>query len=141
MCLLVRSLRRTLTLPAGQFGPADDHWIGGLLTVSGLERIVEFFSAEIGHGNSRVQRRDFMINFERDVKLNAREEMHHCVYLPPPNGQPHYSTPNEVWFDIISRELDLRDAVPHDPESFTIWRGIPVLMGCEKCREVRGWLA
>jgi hypothetical protein len=142
MCLLVSYLRHTLTLPPGQFGTVDDHWIGGLLTVSGFGRIAEYFSAEIGDGdNPRAQRRDFMVNFERDVDLNSREEMHPCVYSPPPNGQPHYSSPNEVWFDVVYREINSRGAVPHDPETFTVRDGIPVLVGCEQCREARGWMA
>jgi hypothetical protein len=140
MQLLVSYLRYTLV--PGEFGPPDDRWIGGLLTISGFGRIVEFFSAEIGDGrNSRAQRRDFMVNFERDVDQHAREEMNPLIYSAPSDGRPHYSSPNEVWFDIAEKELRSREAVPHDPECFSAWNGIPVLIGCNYCRATRGWQA
>lgn len=142
MYLLIICLLRTLPIPHGHGDRVDPHWIGGLLTVSGFGRIVEYFSAEIGDGvQTRTQRRDFMINFERDMDLNAREEMHPCVYLPPPSGQPHHSSVQEVWLDAAGRELSSRPVIPHDSERFTIWDGIPIFIGCGQCQEPDGWMA
>lgn len=139
MYLLVSCLLRTLS--PGQTDFVDPHWIGGLLTASGLGRVVEYFSAEIGDGvKTRARRRDFMTNFERDIDLYVREEMHPCVYLPPPNGQPHYPTVHEVWLDAAIRELSSRHAIPHDPGKVTIWNGATMLMACDNCLATDGWM-
>jgi hypothetical protein len=141
MVLLVSYLRHTMAAP-DEFGPADDHWIGALLAISGFGRVVEFFSAEIGDGrNSRSQRRDFMTNFQKDVMINEREEMKPFVYKAPPDGHPHYPSPAEIWFDVANKELRSRNAIPHDAENFSVWNGIPVLVGCEHCRYTFGWRA
>ncbi|EED19693.1 F-box domain protein [Talaromyces stipitatus ATCC 10500] len=118
----------------------DPTWIGGLLTASGLGRVVEYFSAEIGDGvKIRTRRRDFMINFEKDIDRYVREEMHPYVYVLPPSGQPHYPTVHEVWLDAAIRELRSRDAIPHDPGKLTIWNGAPMLMACDNCLAAEGW--
>ncbi|KAL1974129.1 hypothetical protein VTN31DRAFT_5689 [Thermomyces dupontii] len=140
MHLLVSYLRHTI--PPDDHGPADDHWIGALLTISGLGRIVDFFSAEIGDGgNPRSQRRDFMTRFQSDIILNEREEMNPHIYERVPEGQYHYPSPAEVWFDVASQELRRRNAIPHDAENFSVWNGMPVLIGCEHCRPAFGWKA
>ncbi|PCH04042.1 Hypothetical protein PENO1_029390 [Penicillium occitanis (nom. inval.)] len=142
MYLLIMSLLHTLPIPHGHSERVDPRWIGGLLTVSGFGRIVEYFSAEIGDGaQTRTQRKDFMTNFERDMDLNAREEMHPCVYVSPPSGQPHHSSVQEVWLDPAGRELSSRNVIPHDSERFTIWDEIPILIGCGMCRDADGWMA
>lgn len=142
MYLLIMSLLDTLVGPRGHSERVDPRWIGGLLTVSGFGRIVEYFSAEIGDGaQTRIQRKEFMTNFERDMDLNAREEMHPCVYESPPSGQPHHSIVQEVWLDAAGRELSSRDVNPHDSERFAIWDEIPIFIGCNQCRDADGWMS
>ncbi|KAL1986093.1 hypothetical protein VTN96DRAFT_6990 [Rasamsonia emersonii] len=140
MHLLVSYIRHTM--PPDEWAPSDSRWISALLTASGFGRIVEFFSAEIGDGgNQRAQRRDFMHNFHNDLMINERDEMNPLIYERPPDGILHHQSIREVWFDVASQELRARNAIPHDAENFSVWNGIPVLVGCEDCRAAVGWRA
>ncbi|KAH8694982.1 F-box domain protein [Talaromyces proteolyticus] len=137
MCLLVLYLRRSAE--SDQFD-TNDGWIAGLLATSGFGRIVEFFSADIGDGrNSRAERREFMANFDRDI--SAREEINSLVYAEVPGGMRHFYFTNEVWFGTADKEMTSRNVKPHDPERFSIWNEIPVLIWCRECNVVQGWLA
>lgn len=129
-------------MPPDEWAPSDSRWISALLTASGFGRIVEFFSAEIGDGgNQRAQRRDFMHNFHNDLMINERDEMNPLIYERPPDGLLHHQSIRDVWFDVASQELRARNAIPHDAEDFSVWNGIPVLVGCEDCRAAVGWRA
>ncbi|BDD60045.1 hypothetical protein MAP00_005208 [Monascus purpureus] len=140
MHLLVSYLRHTV--PPDESGEFDDSWIGSLLTVSPLLRIVEFFSAEIGDGGSqRTQRKDFMYNFHNDIETNERDDMNSLVFEPNPNSHIHASV-SDVWFDVAREELGSRKAVPHHMEKVWVWEGVPILFGCRHCGDdSRGWCA
>ncbi|EAW09948.1 F-box protein [Aspergillus clavatus NRRL 1] len=139
MQLLVSYLRHTV--PPDEFVVSDDSWIGSLLTVSPFIRIVEYFSAEIGDGGSqRVQRKDFMHNFQNDLTLNENDDINSLVFESAPLSHIHSSV-QDIWFDVAKEELGSRGAVPHDTENIWIWNGVPVALGCQHCRDGRGWRA
>jgi len=139
MQLLLSYLR--YTVPPEQ-GLQDDGWIGSLLTVSPFLRLVEYFSAEIGDGgNQRMQRKDFMYNFDNDIKMHEKDDKKSLVFERAPNWHAHHSAA-DIWFDAATEELALRNAVPHDTEKIWIWDQIPLLLGCPHCRdESDGWYA
>ncbi|CAI7608034.1 unnamed protein product [Penicillium pancosmium] len=77
MHLLVSYIRYTM----GSETEIDDSWISSLLTVAPFGRIVEFFSAEIGDGgNQRMQRKDFMYNFHRDMTAHRKDHMNSVIF-------------------------------------------------------------
>lgn len=139
MQLLLSYLR--YTVPPEQ-GLQDDGWIGSLLTVSPFLRLVEYFSAEIGDGgNQRLQRKDFMYNFDNDIMMHEKDDMNSLVFERAPNWHAHHSAA-DIWFDAAGEELALRNAVPHDTEKIWIWNQIALLLGCPHCRdESDGWYA
>lgn len=139
MQLLVSYLRHTIT--PDEFGEIDDSWIGSLLTISPLSRIVEYFSAEIGDGGSqRTQRKDFMYNFHNDIETNERDDMNSLVFERTINRHMHSSV-NDVWFDVAKEELASRNAVPHEAENVRVWDDLPILFGCQDCNDLMGWCA
>ncbi|EYE90232.1 F-box protein [Aspergillus ruber CBS 135680] len=132
MQLLLSYLR--YTVPPEQ-GLQDDGWIGSLLTVSPFLRLVEYFSAEIGDGgNQRLQRKDFMYNFDNDIMMHEKDDMNSLVFERAPNWHAHHSAA-DIWFDAAREELALRSAIPHDTEKIWIWNQIPLLLGCPHCRD------
>jgi hypothetical protein len=141
--LIVSCLR--FTMPPRD-GPIDDKWIGALLVSSGFERLVEFFSAEIGDGqNPRAERREFMLRFHKDVTTHERDETEARIYENPelwPRQQPL----NEVWFSAASQEMQVRGLIPHNADKYTEWNGFPIWTRCEGCRaagsswRVSGWM-
>ncbi|KAL2222658.1 F-box domain protein [Thermoascus aurantiacus ATCC 26904] len=141
MQLLVSYLRHTMPPDEPVF---DDSWIGSLLTMSPFSRIVEFFSAEIGDGgNQRAQRRDFMHNFHNDLMRHERDERNPLIFDfgTDTNGHYHSIGIRDIWFDVAREELSARRAVPHDIESIWVWNGVPILFGCQDCRNRAGWRA
>lgn len=137
MHLLVSYIRYTMAPEA----EIDDSWISSLLTVSPFTRIVEFFSAEIGDGgNQRVQRKDFMYNFYRDMTTHEKDRMNSVIFGRAAERNSHSSV-RDLWFDAASRELESRQAMPHDVETVWTWNGIPILFGCQDCRPTLGWRA
>ncbi|KAJ5890923.1 uncharacterized protein N7473_007151 [Penicillium subrubescens] len=137
MHLLVSYIRYTMAPEA----EIDDSWISSLLTVSPFTRIVEFFSAEIGDGgNQRVQRKDFMYNFYRDMTAHEKDRMNSVIFGRASERNSHSSV-RDLWFDAASRELESRQAMPHDVETVWTWNGIPILFGCQDCRPTSGWRA
>lgn len=144
MQLLVSYLRHTVPPDEQTGGALDDSWIGSLLTISPFARIVEFFSAEIGDGgNQRAQRRDFMHNFHHDLMINERDERNSLIFDfgTDTNGHHHSTGIRDIWFDVAREELSARRAVPHDIESIWVWNGVPILFGCQDCRNRAGWRA
>ncbi|EAW21226.1 F-box protein [Aspergillus fischeri NRRL 181] len=138
MQLLVSYLRHTVP---PEEPVADDSWIGSLLTASPFLRIVEYFSAEIGDGGSqRVQRKDFMRNFHNDLMLNEKDDINSLVFESTPVSHLHSSV-QDVWFDVAREELASRRAFPHDAENIWVWKGVPVALGCQDCRQGRAWRA
>ncbi|KAJ5888555.1 hypothetical protein N7495_008596 [Penicillium taxi] len=134
--LLVTYIRHTMA-PEGE---PDDSWITSLLTLSPFERIVEFFSAEIGDGGSqRVQRKEFMYNFYADTK-HAREHLN-SVLFGQSSEQNMHSSVQDLWFDVARAELESRNAIPHEMEKVWSWGGIPLLFGCPDCHHGAGWRA
>jgi hypothetical protein len=102
---------------------------------------VEYFSAEIGDGGSqRVQRKDFMRNFHNDLMLNEKDDINSLVFESTSVSHLHSSV-QDVWFDVAREELASRRALPHDPENIWVWKGVPVTLGCQDCREGRAWRA
>ncbi|KAE8149721.1 hypothetical protein BDV25DRAFT_155763 [Aspergillus avenaceus] len=139
MQLLVSYLK--YTVPPDEPGPTDDSWISSLLTVSPFTRIVQYFSAEIGDGgNQRVQRKDFMHNFHSDITVNEKDDMNSLVFESAPNAHLHSSI-QDVWFDVARRELASRQATQHRAESILIRDNLPVLLGCQNCRDSVGYHA
>ncbi|OJJ36534.1 hypothetical protein ASPWEDRAFT_38130 [Aspergillus wentii DTO 134E9] len=139
MDLLVSYLRNTV--PPGEPGELDDSFIGSLLTVSPFVRVVEFFSAEIGDGGGRrMQRKDFMYNFQNDITLNEKDDMNTLVFGSGSTRNMHSSI-RDIWFDVAMLELFQRKAFPHDPEKILVWNDIPVIFGCSECRQHIGWPA
>ncbi|PLN85781.1 F-box domain protein [Aspergillus taichungensis] len=139
MSLLVCYLQ--YTVPPDETTVPDDSWIGSLLTVSPFVRIVEYFSAEIGDGGSqRMQRKDFMHNFHHDITLNEQDKIKSLVFQKAPNEHLHNSL-QDVWFDIVRKELASRGVGPHDAERIMVREDLPILFGCEECRESVGWQA
>ncbi|KAJ5174560.1 uncharacterized protein N7482_000437 [Penicillium canariense] len=137
MHLLVSYIRHTMT-PGAEI---DDSWISSLLTLSPFTRIVEFFSAEIGDGgNQRMQRKDFMCNFYRDMTTHEKDRMNSVIFGQASNRNMHSSV-RDLWFDAATRELESRQAIPHDLENVWTWNGIPILFGCPDCRPASGWRA
>ncbi|KAF3386900.1 hypothetical protein F1880_000224 [Penicillium rolfsii] len=117
MYLLVSYIRYTMAPEAG----IDDSWISSLLMVSPFTRIVEFFSAEIGDGgNQRMQRKDFMYNFYRDMTVQKKDHMNSVIFGQAAERNSHSSV-RELWFDAASRELESRQAMPHDVETVWTW--------------------
>jgi hypothetical protein len=135
MRLLVSYLQ--YTVPPDEPGPSDDSWISSLLTVSPFVRLVEYFSAEIGDGgNQRLQRKDFMHNFHNDITSNEKDDMNSLVFERAPNAHLHSSV-QDVWFEVARQELALRRATQHHAEHISIQENLPVLLGCEDCRNPR----
>lgn len=87
-----------------------------------------------------MQRKDFMHNFDNDIMLNEKDDMNSLVFETAPNWHAHASA-SDIWFDVAREELVLRRAVPHAPEKVWIWNQIPLLLGCQHCRDDSGWLA
>lgn len=138
MQLLVSYIRYTMS-PEGEF---DDSWISSLLTLSPFVRIVEFFSAEMGDGgNQRMQRKNFMHNFQHDMQMHERDDMNTVVFVSPSDERAHSSSVRDIWFDAARKELMSRQMVPHDAEISWVWNGIPILIGCSDCHSMEGWLA
>ncbi|KAB8230448.1 F-box protein [Aspergillus alliaceus] len=139
MQLLVSYLR--YTVPPDEPGPSDDSWISSLLTVSPFTRIVEYFSAEIGDGgNQRVQRKDFMHNFHNDITSNEKDDMNSLVFESAPKTHLHSSV-QDVWFEVARQELASRRAIQHRAEHILIRDNLPVLLGCQDCRDSMGYRA
>lgn len=144
MCLLVSCLVRTLSSLPGQAEVINAHWMGGLFTASGFQRVVEYFSAEIGDSdNTRMKRKQFMTNFARDIDFYMQEEMHQHVYSPPSDGHPPYPPIQEVWLDAAKGEIRRRSDASdgrHEPLKFDIWEDVPMLVTCDDCVAAYGWL-
>ncbi|PLB53250.1 hypothetical protein P170DRAFT_454385 [Aspergillus steynii IBT 23096] len=139
MQLLVSYLQ--YTVPPDEPGPADDSWISSLLTVSPFMRVLEYFSAEIGDGGSqRMQRKEFMHNFHNDITSNEKDDMNSRVFECAPHIHVHGST-QDVWFDVATQELTSRRAMQHKPELVLVWDGLPIVFGCQYCRDSAGWRA
>lgn len=137
MHLLVSYIRYTMAPEA----EIDDSWISSLLMISPFSRVVEFFSAEIGDGgNQRMQRKDFMYNFYRDTTAHEKDHLYSVIFGQASNRNSHTSV-RDLWFDAASRELESRQAMPHDVESVWTWNSIPILFGCPDCRPTSGWRA
>lgn len=139
MQLILSYLR--YTVPPDEQGVHGDGWIGSLLTVSPFVRLVEYFSAEIGDGgNQRMQRKDFMYNFDNDIMMNEKDDMNSLVFENASNW--HHASADDIWFNIAREELVLRKAVPHSMERIWIWNQIPLVLGCLHCRhDSVGWRA
>ncbi|KAJ5240102.1 hypothetical protein N7468_004721 [Penicillium chermesinum] len=119
----------------------DDKWISSLLTVAPFNRIVEYFSAEIGDGgNQRLQRKDFMHNFYHDTRAYEKDQMNEVVFGKTTDQNLHTSV-RDVWFDAARAELRARGVIPHDAERAWHWNGIPIFIGCSDCHPVAGWRA
>ncbi|KAF7126156.1 hypothetical protein CNMCM5793_002578 [Aspergillus hiratsukae] len=126
MQLLISYLRHTVP---PEEPVVNDSWIGSLLTASPFSRIVEYFSAEIGDGGSqRVQRKDFMRNFQNDLMLNEKDDINSLVFESTPVSHLHSSV-QDVWFDVASEEFASRRAVPHYADEIWVWDGVPVALG------------
>lgn len=139
MELLVSYLRHTV--PPDELGVLDDSWIASLLTVSPFQRIVEFFSAEIGDGgNQRIQRKDFMHAFHNDLMMDENDDMNSLIFESAPTTHLHSSV-RDVWFDAAGEELKLRRAVSHDIEHVCVWNDLSIVFGCQECRNSMGWHA
>lgn len=137
MQLLRTCLQRTVPLDDNSL--RDDTWIASLLTVSPFVRIVEYFSAEIGDGpNQRGQRKDFMLNFHKDLLANERDDLSSVIFGQVHNGNWHESN-DETWFDIAREELVIRGAAPHSMEQIDLGVRVPFVFGCEKCWPSAGW--
>lgn len=119
----------------------DDSWISSLLTVAPFGRIVEFFSAEIGDGgNQRMQRKDFMYSFHRDMTAHRKDHMNSVIFGRSSDQNIHTSV-RELWFDAARTELASRQALPHEIEVAWCWNSIPILFGCADCQPGEGWRA
>ncbi|KAE8318483.1 hypothetical protein BDV41DRAFT_522852 [Aspergillus transmontanensis] len=139
MQLLVSYLQ--YTVPPDEPGTSDDSWISSLLTVSPFIRLVEYFSAEIGDGgNQRMQRKDFMHNFHNDITSNEKDDMNSLVFERAPNNHMHSSV-QDVWFEVARQELSSRRAMQHRAEHILIRDNLPVLLGCQDCRDSMGYRA
>lgn len=140
MQLILSYLR--YTVPPEEQGVVDDGWIGSLLTVSPFLRLVEYFSAEIGDGgNQRMQRKDFMHNFDNDIMTNEKDDMNSLVFENAPNWHAHASA-DDIWFNVAREELVLRGAIQHATEKIWIWNQIPLVLGCLDCQDdLIGWHA
>ncbi|EIT79431.1 hypothetical protein F9C07_2157298 [Aspergillus flavus] len=139
MQLLVSYLQ--YTVPPDEPGTSDDSWISSLLTVSPFIRLVEYFSAEIGDGgNQRMQRKDFMHNFHNDITSNEKDDMNSLVFERAPNNHMHSSV-QDVWFEVARQELASRRAMQHRAEHILIRDNLPVLLGCQDCRDSMGYRA
>ncbi|KAL4998289.1 hypothetical protein BDV10DRAFT_185332 [Aspergillus recurvatus] len=139
LCLLVSRLRDTV--PPDEQDVSDDSWIGSLLTVSPFQRLVEYFSAEIGDGgNQRMQRKNFMYNFHRDISLTENDEMNSRVFESAPNVHLHRSV-RDVWFDAATAEIAKRRAGNHRKEKVMFYDRVPFLFGCPDCKPgaADGW--
>jgi hypothetical protein len=137
MQLLVSYIRYTMSPEGGH----DDSWISSLLTLAPFVRILEFFSAEIGYGGSQLrQRKDFMNNFHRDIKMHEKDDMNSVVFARASNEQMH-SDVRDIWFDAAHAEMVARGAIPHDVEQVWVWNGVPILFGCQDCHFEEGWRA
>ncbi|EPS30172.1 hypothetical protein POX_b02817 [Penicillium oxalicum] len=136
MHLLVSLIRYTIAPDSA----VDETWINALLTWSPFTRIVEFFSAEIGDGgNQRIQRKEFMYNFHRDMTIHEKDHMRSLIFGPA-NSDSHRSV-RDVWFDAASLEMEVRRARPHHVETVWTWNGLPIVLGCPDCRPAPGWRA
>ncbi|KAL4944499.1 hypothetical protein BDV06DRAFT_87835 [Aspergillus oleicola] len=139
MRFLVSSLRETM--PPDEPAIADDSWIGSLLSVSPFQRIVEYFSAEIGDGGSqRMQRKDFMYNFNNDLTMTEKDEMNSRVFESAPNVHLHRSV-RDVWFDVAMAEIASRRAPGHRRERVMLHEDVPFMFGCPDCETTSsdGW--
>ncbi|KAJ5626180.1 hypothetical protein N7510_002489 [Penicillium lagena] len=137
MQLLVSYIRYTMSPEGGH----DDSWISSLLTLAPFVRILEFFSAEIGHGGSQLrQRKNFMNNFDRDIKIHAKDDMNSVVFARASNAHMH-SDVRDIWFDAAHAEMVARGAIPHNVEHVWVWNGVPILFGCQDCHFEEGWRA
>lgn len=88
-----------------------------------------------------MQRKDFMYNFDNDIKMYEKDDKKSLVFERAPNWHAHHSAA-DIWFDAATEELALRNAIPHDTEKIWIWEQIPLLLGCLHCRdESDGWYA
>lgn len=137
MQLILSYLR--YTVPPDEQGVYGDGWIGSLLTVSPFVRLVEYFSAEIGDGgNQRMQRKDFMYNFDNDIMMNEKDDMNSLVFENASNW--HHASADDIWFNVAREELALRKAVPHGTEKIWIWNQILLVLGCLHCQhDSVGW--
>jgi hypothetical protein len=139
MRLLVAYLE--LTMPGTQGSLIDDQWIAALLVSSEFERLVEYFSAEIGHGgNQRTQRREFMMKFHKDLTIHERNETDSRFYERPERWARDQPV-SEVFFMAASQEMWSRNISPHDAERYCVWNGVPIMVACEDCLAYTGWRA
>lgn len=139
MQLILSYLR--YTVPPDEQGVHGDGWIGSLLTVSPFVRLVQYFSAEIGDGgNQRMQRKNFMYNFDHDIMMNEKDDMNSLVFENASNW--HHASADDIWFNVAREELARREAVPHGTEKIWIWNEILLVLGCLHCRpDSVGWRA
>ncbi|OQE20038.1 hypothetical protein PENSTE_c014G01348 [Penicillium steckii] len=137
MYLLVSYIRYTM----GPETVLDDSWISSLLTIAPFGRIVEFFSAEIGDGgNQRLQRKEFMYNFDHDMTAYRKDHLNSVIFGRSSDQNIHTSV-RDVWFNAAQAELASRQALPHDVEVAWCWNSIPILLGCADCSPQDGWRA
>lgn len=118
----------------------DNRWIQALLVSSEFERLVEFFSAEIGDGgNQRAQRREFMIKFHKDLTIHERNKTDSRFYESPERWARDQPL-TEVFFAAASQEMLSRNTVvPHDAEIFCVWCGVSIIIACDTCLPFTGW--
>lgn len=135
MHLLCSSVRRMMT-PEIPYA-STENWVSLLLTMSTLERIVQFFIAvaEDGNEESSVSASTTTWNRRREFLLEMRKDLDEYMALTN-DGFSGSLRLRGIWFEAAEKELNRRESLPHiSEEPVPIIHGSGVMLRCGYCED------